>query len=365
MRTFLDKILGSIAKYLAVFFASLFVLATILVIIFFNIENTLLNAGTYKRALVQNDVYGQLPILAKGEMDTLTPFLIDQTGIASEVMDSLNNLASEDWQTLLNQVLPADAAKGIVENMLDQVFAAVNGETNGARLSLAVLKSHLTAQGSEDSIQYLLNLQPPCTDEQVAQIPSENPNATQPELCRPQQQDLALLTSQWKGRLDSAASGIPDVVVLIKPPSGPLENGAPGNDPIASLNTVRLIIRFSPLLPLLLLVLITLLGVRSLKSWLTWWGVPLLITGLITLVIGLAIPALLNWAWVNVILPPFSSVLSTGFRDLALNLVGSLAQALETPIMLEAAFIGLLGLAAVIGSFFVETKLKEPVPLAI
>ena len=49
MGTFLDKKTGPFAKYLAIFFASLFVLAAMLVIILFNIENTLLNAGTYKR----------------------------------------------------------------------------------------------------------------------------------------------------------------------------------------------------------------------------------------------------------------------------------------------------------------------------
>ena len=108
----------------------------------------------------------------------------------------------------------------------------------------------------------------------------------------------------------------------------------------------------------------TLLMVRSLKTWLLWWGIPLFITGLIATAIGLAIPSLLNLVWVNTILPQFPSVLSTGMRGLTRNLVSSVAQALATPITLEAAIIGLLGLATIMGSSFVEAKHKESVPLA-
>ncbi len=364
MGTFLDKKTGPFAKNLAIFFASLFVLAAMLVIILFNIENTLLNAGTYKRALLENNVHGQYPLLAEGEMDAMKAFFSDLSGTASKDMDFMNNFTSADWQTLFDFVLPADDARGMVENMLDQVFAAINGETDNARLPLAALKARFNGQAGKDSIQYLLNIQPVCTEEELAQIHSENPDKDDPEYCRPPQQDLALLTSQWQAKIASITAGVPDVVMLIQPPSGRLVNGVPGNDPIASLKTFRLVILFSPLLPLILLLLVTLLKVRSLKSWLTWWGVPLLITGLITMAIGLAIPVLLNWTWVNAILPQFSSLLSAGVSGLAGNLVRSVAQALATPITVEAGISALLGLAAVIGSFFVEAKLKQPVPLA-
>jgi len=364
MRTVLGTIFRSLAKYLAVFFASLFVLATILVILLFNIENTLLNAGTYKRALVRNNVYGQLPALAEAEVNAMQAFLTDQAGIDSEDMGFMNNLTDQDWQTLLTHVLPPDEARGMIENTLDQVFAVINGETDTASLSLVKLKAHLSGQDGKEVTQYLLNIQPPCTEEQLAQIHSENPDPGQPEFCRPPQPDLPLLTSQWQEKLDSTTAGIPDEVVLIQPPSERLDNGALGNDPIARLNTLRLEIRFSPLLPLVLLVLITLLRVRSLKSWLLWWGVPLLITGLITMAIDLAIPALLNWAWVNAILPRFPSALSAGITGLTRNLVNSVASALARPIMLEAASLALIGLAAIIGSFFVKTKLEHPVPSA-
>jgi hypothetical protein len=129
------------------------------------------------------------------------------------------------------------------------------------------------------------------------------------------------------------------------------------------LGRIRMGIRFSPLLSLSLLTLVTLFGIRSLKDWLRWWGIPLFITGLIVTIIGIAILPMLDWAWVIYVLPQFPSPLSAGVPSLARELMDSVARALTTPITLEAAIIGLLGLAAIIGSFFVETEVKEPVPL--
>jgi hypothetical protein len=364
MRNVPAAIFRFIAKPVSVFFAILFVLVTCLVLLLFNGERTLLNAGTYKRALAENGVYNQLPVLAQGEMEALKTFLTSQAGIATGDMNFTNNLSTDDWQYLLPRLLPPDEARGMVENALDQGFAALNGETDTARLSLVTLKAHLKGPEGKDSIQYLLKVQPACTEEQLAEIHAEKAGNTEaPPFCNPPQQDLALLTTQWQAQLDSRAAGIPDEVSIL-PPSGPSDAGSPVNASLARLNTQRFLIRFSPLLSLILLTLLTLFAVRSLKGWLRWWGIPFFITGLIVMVIALSIRPLLNWVWVNSILPQFPSTLSAGLTGLAGNLVGSVGRALATPIMLQAAIIGLLGLAAIIASFFIKVINKEPVPLA-
>ena len=430
----LVAILRFIVKSIAAFFAILFVLISIFVLLLFNVEHTLLNAGAYKRALVENGVYEQLPALAGEEMETMKSSLADtctenplgcaiegaspelrtclinvlgeagyeaiatgqrkptgaepmnsqhcldqfgssestgeaqgRVGIGGKGMAFINNLTAKDWQTLLTQLLPPDEAKVMVENMLDQIFATINGETDTARLSLVALKAHLTGQAGEDLILLLLNAQPPCTEEQLAQIHAGNAGDTgQPAFCTPPEKDLALLTSQLQAQLDSVVAGIPDEAVIIKPPSkpAPSSEGSLGNDSFSTLNRIRMGIRFSPLLPLSLLILVTLFGIRSLKGWLRWWGIPLFVVGLILTAFGIAILPMLDWAWVKYILPQFPSALSAGITGLARGLVDSVVRALTTRITLVAAIIGLLGLAAIIGSFFVEKKLKEPVPLA-
>ena len=429
----LVAILRFIVKSIAAFFAILFVLISIFVLLLFNVEHTLLNAGAYKRALVENGVYEQLPALAGEEMETMKSSLADtctenplgcaiegaspelrtclinvlgeagyeaiatgqrkptgaepmnsqhcldqfgdgestskaqgQIRIGGKGMVFINNLTTKDWQALLTLILPPNEARVMVENLVDQVFAYIGGEADTASLSLVALKTHLTGQAGKDLIMLRLNAQPPCTEEKLAKIHADNAEDTgQPVFCTPPEKDLALLISQLQTQLDSVDAGIPDKAI-IKPPSKLVlpSEGPLGNDPITTLNRIRMGIRFSPLLPLSLLILVTLFGIRTVKDWLRWWGIPLFITGLVVTIIGIAILPMLEWAWAIYVLPQFPSTLSAGIAGLARDLAGSVVRNLATRITLEAVIIGLLGLAAIIGSFYIKTKLKEPMPLA-
>lgn len=278
-------------------------------------------------------------------------------------MDFINNLSTRDWQALITLLLPPDESRTMVEGMLDQVFATVNGETDTARLSLAVVKAHLIGQPGADLVQLLLKAQPPCTEEQLAQIHAEAASESEEAVvCNPPPQDLALLTDQLTSKLASASAQIPDDVVIIKPASDLVATGeaSPGNDPLETLNKVRVAIRFTPLIPIILLMLVSLLVIRSLKSWLRWWGIPFLITGLVVAVIGLSILPLLNLAWVNLVLPRFPAMLPPSLAEFAHTLLNSISRAGTTPMVIQAAILGFIGLAATIGSIFVDRKPKPP-----
>src|SRR3990172_1089869 len=71
------KIFTVIAKLFAVLFSILFIVATVIVLLLVNLEHTLLNAQTYKRLLVENKVYEQLPALMAEQSSSLERFLAD------------------------------------------------------------------------------------------------------------------------------------------------------------------------------------------------------------------------------------------------------------------------------------------------
>jgi hypothetical protein len=278
----------------------------------------------------------------------------------------INNLSTRDWQALITLLLPPDESKAMVEGMLDQVFATVNGETCTARLSLAAVKAHLIGPAGADLVQLLLKTQPPCTEEQLTQIHSEEADESeQAVVCNPPPQDLDLLTRQLTSQLASASAQIPDDVVIIKPASDLVAAGevSPGNDPLETLNKVRVAIRFTPIIPIILLMLVSLLVIRSLKGWLRWWGIPFLMTGLVVAVIGMTILPLLNLAWVNLVLPRFPAMLPAGLADFAHSLMNSIGRAGTTPMVIEAAILGIVGLVAIIGSILVDRKPKQPAPV--
>ena len=222
----------------------------------------------------------------------------------------------------------------------------------GYDISLVSLKARLTGQAGEELILFLLDAQPPCTEEQQAQIDAgnfENGGGTA-IYCAASGETLAKVIPPMQNRLSKVAAQIPDEAILIKPASEVTSD----ENPFTAIRMLYSWMRLSLLLPLSLLVLVTLFGVRSIKSGLRWWGIPLFIAGLIALGIGIAAQPILDWAWVNYAIPQMPPIFSSGLGELGHDLFSSVAGELGKQLMLEAGPILLLGLAAIIGSFYVK-----------
>ena len=85
-----------------------------------------------------------------------------------------------------------------------------------------------------------------------------------------------------KDALQTAAGGIPDEKDL-------LSKDAAGQPALRTLRNLRVVMRFSPLIPLGLLLLVTIFAVRGLRSWFGWWGVPFILAGILTLLAAASI----------------------------------------------------------------------------
>jgi hypothetical protein len=291
---------------------------------------------------------------------------LNNSGIGGELMPILKDFSLKQWEELIRFLLPADELQEMTEAALDQVFSYLKGESNRASISLVNLKTRLRGQAGQELILFLLNAQPPCTEEQQAKINAgdfENGGGTA-IYCAASGETLAQVIPPMQNRLSRLAAQIPNEAVLIKPIS--TSDAISGGDPFITIRRLRSWMRLSPLLPVSLLVLVTLFGVRSVKSGLRWWGIPLLSAGLIVLSIGIAAQPLLDWAWVNYAIPQFPSVISSGLAELGHDMFRSVVHELGKWLMLEAGPILLLGLAAIIGSFYVgpitPSDLRSPPP---
>jgi len=179
-------------------------------------------------------------------------------------------------------------------------------------------------------------------------------------LCNPlDDQTLSLILPILQEPLTSLVSKIPDEATLIDPPpAGSPEPGSGpfGSDPITTLRIVRQVVSLSPILPLAFLLLIISFGVRSFKSWLQWWGIPILITGLITLCLAGATMLTLNWGWNTFIVTHIPSYLPTVIADIGREVLRYIVGTLVKSIVLQALILTLLGLLAWAGSFFVKSR---------
>ncbi len=316
--------------------------------------------------LAYNELFENQRLPMETENQLMSPCLAQSDEGDSGGMPSFfQNLTAADWQAIVTILLPPDDLQIMTETALDQIFAYLNGETDTATVPLDKLKERLAGPVGTELIMQLLNSQPPCTGEEVAQM-SGGTDSDGMVLCKPSEDDLPTVISQLQEQLNAVIPQIPERATIFKPPStdAPPSGTNPfGTDPISILRTVRLIIRLSPLLPLALLLFVTLFAVRSLKSWMRWWGIPIFVSGAMALVLGvLAMPAL-NAAWTLYIVPRIPPFIPTDIAAIGLGLARSIGQGISQGIVIRAIILFTLGLAAWIGSYFIKSKVKSVMPV--
>ena len=147
------------------------------------------------------------------------------------------------------------------------------------------------------------------------------------------------------------AAVIPDQFTII---SAPFEN-----DPRIKLQTARMIMRLSPILPLLFLLLMTIFAVNSLKSWLNWWGIPFIITGLIASLMGLSGAPNFGTIFQRILVNRMPAYLPTIMLDYAGNLASAMMQTLLSPVFWQGLVIALIGLVMVVSAYFVKANKQE------
>ncbi len=107
MRKIFALISKFIAKTIAAFCAALFVITAVIVFLLLNFEHTLLNAETYKRALIASNIYEQLPALVSEQFSIVGEFLADPCA-ASPLGCSIDG-ASPELKACLMDILGEDA----------------------------------------------------------------------------------------------------------------------------------------------------------------------------------------------------------------------------------------------------------------
>ncbi len=279
----------------------------------------------------------------------------------------MQNLTAEDWQAILTILLPPDDLQTMTESALDQLFAYLDGETDTATVSLVKLKERLAGQAGTDLIMQLINSQPPCTEQEMAQMTGGTSDGGM-VLCKPPEDVLPIVVAQLQEQLNAVVTTIPDEATIIKPATPAPASSNPGplgdsNDPVSMIRMARLIMRLSPLLPLVFLLLVTLFAVRSLKSWMRWWGIPLFVSGAIALALGISALPALTAAWSMFVIPRIPPYIPPNIAGIGQELVRSIVHAITEGIALRAVILLAIGLAAWIGSYFIKTKTGPDVPV--
>jgi len=162
--------------------------------------------------------------------------------------------------------------------------------------------------------------------------------------------------------IQSAASAIPDEMEFEHPfsdVSGSTDIKEFGDDPIQSIFIARSFLRFGFLIPLVFLFLMTVFAVRSVRDWLLWWGVPLLLTGLIGLSLSALSLPILGWVFPRLIYFAVPVSVKPEIVAIGVDLANALFRQVTQKIMVQAGIMAAIGFAFVISAFFVKPSQKE------
>lgn len=343
------RLLTVVARLIALALAVLLVAVTPLALLLFNADQQLLRPAAYKRALVAQRFYEQLPALAA------------EQAVHAKTYDNLEYLSQEEYEMVLADLLPAAWLREQSESVIDQFFAYIDSDEPDLSLtiSMAQVKQRITGQEGLLAVMRLVLSFPPCTAEQLDSLTGRAPeDETDAPHCQPPDDMLDQYTHEIERMLEEVAADIPDEVDLAEGTTA--ETGATGDDPRQALRAIRWGMRLSPLLATVLLALIALFAVRSWKGLFRWWGIPLLLAGLIGIGVSVAVLPVVDRAIAPRIVESVPGHLADGVVKMGLQIARFVAGRFATWVGGEGALIGLLGLVMIVASSFARGRPTPP-----
>ena len=333
----------TLGQFFAAIFAILFIISAVLVLLLINIEAKAFSSATYKQAFEDQRLYERMPAI-------LATALTSSMGQNINAVPFLKVLTPQDWQNSISMLLPPEELKAMSNNALDSTFDYLNGRTNSAVISLLPVKAQLAGPAGMSMVLQILSLQPACTTEQLTQM-ALGLLGGEIALCNPPPEAIGLMTPFIQSQLQTMTTLIPNEVTFIP---GTL-SGTP-QDPRLRLNTVRSTIKLTPFLPVLLLFAIVLFGVRSLVDWLTWWGWPLMIAGVGSVLIGFIGAPLVGWILQLLVLSQGTIPIPPVFVSSIAETTTAVARQILAPVMIQGALLGVLGLGMAILAMFLPRR---------
>ena len=331
--------MDSLKKFTGVILAILFVLTAVPALIFFNFDRRAFTAETYQKAFANADFYSNLPAV-------LAETMLSASTDKSQLPIVMRGMSQQAWEDFFREMLPQETLKVMGDEILSSTFAYLNMQVNSVQISLVPLKNSMVSDLGTQAIFSLLNTQPDCTFEQIAQTTISLLNNGEIQFCKPPVEFTSMLAPVIQGQMQFAALAVPDQISLL---NAPLEN-----DPRVKLQTARMFMRLSPILPLALFLLMTIFTVNSLKSWLGWWGVPLFITGILASLMSLIGAPIFGVIIQRILVDRMPAFLPTILLGYAGKLASVMLQALLNPILWQGLAIASIGLILAAGSYFIN-----------
>lgn len=276
-----------------------------------------------------------------------------------DIIDLLSMVSDEGWQTMRAEVLPNEILAEWISGGVDDIYEWIDSDQQLPDVSfdLRSFKDRVSSEHGENAIQVVYDTLSPCTEGEVADYKTRLAGSLGGE-------EVPYNLCQFSGAFgEDQLSDYHNSLVLVVnqiPDTFTLTDDIPGLG-LGIIKTqllmVRLLMRLSPFLPVVLLVLILAFAVRSLAELARWWGIPLVVDGMLLLGLTLLNQTLLAAA---LTLGPLRDV-TPFLREEALTASTILANEVFRPLLWQSIVIAGLGVLLFLVGMFVRPKPPAPV----
>ena len=296
--------------------------------------------------------------------------LVDQGTLRQVVVDSLfgaeSNVAGIDLQgaaqhlspgerdALIDQLLPATWVEAQILRVTTDFFAWFDSPATRLQLSvdLEPVRAALRGEAAAGLVEAMVESWPACTLDDVTRMLGLGvvPGQEGFPYCEPPEPLRGLLVGALTGGMRLLADGLPAVAPVVDRDFGEAEELMLAKEQV---RLVRFVSRWGILASFSLLGLIMALAVRSWRDLARWWGVPLLLGGLLSFV-----PVLLGGPLLRLLLARFKAGAGAipALGNLVEALGGAIREAVLGPQAVQAALIVGVGLALVLVGFALRAR---------
>ncbi len=360
----MEKHIKPIAKVFAIIFVILFVISGFTAITTFNVVNQAFDPTLYKNALAESEIYKDLPkfiseqIVYQIEHNAClqNPTLCSEED-TSPLPVYLKSIDRSEWSAVIGKLIDPVWIQAQVESAIDQVITFISnpGQPLSINLSLMELKARLGGEEGYQALTQLMQSLEPCNVADLTTLPYKATDSSELlsfELCNPGETALQLREEIMRTVLKGISESIPEnTSTYFESVSDRL--GANLETSLRSLQLVKMIATFSPVIPLFFLLIVTLLVVRNLKGFLTWWGIPLTITGILVAASALTITPIIR----SQLLLHFNlKGIAPSLVDLIKTIILNIARSFEGTLLVQAGILCLAGIVMILVSIILKEK---------
>lgn len=285
---FVRGCLGTLARFLTGVLALLFILTLPVSVVAFDLGRVVFSPERMGALLSQSlDEAGGFRRVA---MEAIAGGVESEAGSAEgggpSLKGALSFLTPQERDYLAERLLPPDWVREQLQAGLDDIYAWVDNDLArpNVHVDLRPVKETLRQGGADELIEVVVDSWPPCTVEQVNEMAGQIFGLAEGfPFCEPPEPLRTGMVGMAGEAIKLSLYTLPDQLSV----SG--ERADEKADPEIlkfkeDLRLARALARWSWLLPPALLGIIMALAIRSWRGMAWWWGLPLILGGLLTLV---------------------------------------------------------------------------------